>query len=32
VRAAINFDIEQTERRFRDEVATCPDGSYEADV
>jgi N-methylhydantoinase B len=32
VRAAINFNIDQTERRFREEVARWPDGSYEADV
>ncbi len=32
VRAAINFNIEQTEQRFRQEVAAWPDGSYEADV
>ena len=32
LRAAINFNIEQTERRFRDEVARWPDGSYAADV
>jgi len=32
VRAAINFNIDRTERRFREEVASWPDGSYEADV
>ncbi|MBW2272280.1 MAG: hydantoinase B/oxoprolinase family protein [Deltaproteobacteria bacterium] len=32
VRAAVNFNIDQTERRFREEVARWPDGSYEADV
>jgi N-methylhydantoinase B len=32
VKAAINFEIEQTERRFRAEVAKWPDGRYEADV
>jgi N-methylhydantoinase B len=32
VRAAINFNIAETERRFRKEVSRWPDGSYEADV
>ncbi len=32
VRAAVNFNIDQTERRFRDEVARWPDGSYGAEV
>jgi N-methylhydantoinase B len=32
VRAAINFNIDQTEHRFRQEVEQWPDGSYEADV
>jgi N-methylhydantoinase B len=32
VRAAINFNIDQTERRFRSEVEKWPDGCYEADV
>lgn len=32
VRAAINANIEQTEKRFRAEVAKWPDGKYEADV
>jgi N-methylhydantoinase B len=32
VRAAINYNIEQTERRFREEVAKWRDGVYEADV
>ena len=32
VRAAINFNIDQTERRFREEVATWPDGSYAGEV
>jgi N-methylhydantoinase B len=32
VRAAINFNIDETERRFRAAVAGWPDGSYEADV
>ena len=32
VRAAINYNIEQTARRLRAEVAKWPDGRYEADV
>jgi N-methylhydantoinase B len=32
VRAAINWNIDETERRFRAEVAEWPDGTYEADV
>jgi len=32
VRAAIDFNIDQTERRFREAVARWPDGRYEADV
>jgi N-methylhydantoinase B len=32
VRAAIDWNIDETERRFREEVARWPDGSYEADV
>ena len=32
VRAAVNFNIAQTERRFRAEVAHWPDGAYAADV
>ena len=32
VRAAINWNIRETERRFRDEVSHWPDGCYEADV
>ena len=32
VRAAVNFNIDETERRFREEVARWPDGSYAADV
>jgi N-methylhydantoinase B len=32
VRAAINWNIAETERRFRAEVAGWPDGRYEADV
>jgi len=32
VRAAINYNIEQTERRFREEVAKWRDGVYEAEV
>jgi len=32
VRAAINWNVQETERRFRDEVSRWPDGCYEADV
>ena len=32
VRAAINFNVSETERRFREAVASWPDGNYEADV
>ena len=32
VRAAINFNIEETEKRFREDIKKWPDGSYEADV
>jgi len=32
VKAAVNFNIDQTERRFRDCVAAWPDGDYPADV
>ncbi len=32
IRAAINFGVADTERRFRKEVAAWPDGSYEATV
>ena len=32
VRAAINWNIAETERRFRAEVARWPDGAYPADV
>jgi len=32
VRAAINHNITETERRFRAEVAAWPDGVYESDV
>ncbi|MBW2293308.1 MAG: hydantoinase B/oxoprolinase family protein, partial [Deltaproteobacteria bacterium] len=32
IRAAINFGVADTERRFREEVAAWPDGSYEATV
>ena len=32
IRAAINFGIADTERRFREEVSEWPDGSYEATV
>ncbi len=32
VRAAINFNIAETERRFREQVSRWPDGNYPADV
>jgi len=32
VKAAVNYNIEQTEKRFREEIAKWPDGSYSADV
>ncbi|WP_372781145.1 hydantoinase B/oxoprolinase family protein [Litorivivens sp.] len=32
VKAAINYNIEHTEKCFRDEVTAWPDGTYEADV
>lgn len=32
VRAAVNYTIDYTERRFREEVSAWPDGVYEADV
>ena len=32
VRAAMNFNIVETERRFRNEIEKWPDGCYEADV
>ena len=32
VRAAINWNVAETERRFRSEVARWPDGRYEAEV
>ena len=32
VKAAVNYNIEHTERRFREEIASWPDGRYEADV
>ncbi|QQD19493.1 hydantoinase B/oxoprolinase family protein [Spongiibacter nanhainus] len=32
VKAAINYNIDHTEQRFREEVARWPDGCYEADV
>lgn len=32
VKAAINYNIDHTEQRFREEVARWPDGRYEADV
>jgi N-methylhydantoinase B len=32
VKAAVNYNIEHTERRFRREIAKWPDGTYEATV
>ena len=32
VRAAVNWNIRETERRFREEVARWPDGRYQAEV
>lgn len=32
IKAAINYSIEHTENRFREEVMRWPDGTYEADV
>jgi N-methylhydantoinase B len=32
VRAAINFNIDETEKRFRDDIKKWPNGSYAADV
>ncbi|HEX7858298.1 MAG TPA: hydantoinase B/oxoprolinase family protein [Sphingobium sp.] len=32
IRAAINYNIDHTERRVREVVASWPDGAYEADV
>lgn len=32
VKAAVNYTIEHTEKRFREEVGKWPDGTYEADV
>jgi N-methylhydantoinase B len=32
VRAAINYNIDHSEQRFREEVSRWPDGAYEADV
>jgi N-methylhydantoinase B len=32
VRAAVNYNIEHTEKRFREEVAQWRDGTYEAEV
>lgn len=32
VKAAVNHNIEHTEKRFREEIRTWPDGSYSADV
>ncbi|WP_428310110.1 hydantoinase B/oxoprolinase family protein [Hydrocarboniphaga sp.] len=32
VKAAVNYNIDHTERSFREEIAKWPDGSYSADV
>ncbi|MBL4826341.1 MAG: hydantoinase B/oxoprolinase family protein [Spongiibacteraceae bacterium] len=32
VKAAVNYTIESSEKRFREEVSAWPDGNYEADV
>ena len=32
IKAAVNFNIDQTERRFRESVAQWPDGDYPAEV
>lgn len=32
VKAAVNYNIDHTEKSFREEIAKWPDGSYEADV
>ncbi|MGB3621247.1 hydantoinase B/oxoprolinase family protein [Ketobacter sp. MCCC 1A13808] len=32
VRAALNYSVENTESRFREEIAKWPDGTYESDV
>jgi N-methylhydantoinase B len=32
VKAAINYNIDHTNSRLREEVAQWPDGEYEADV
>lgn len=32
VKAAVNYNIDYTEKRFREEIAKWPDGSYAADV
>jgi N-methylhydantoinase B len=32
VKAAVNYNIDHTEKRFRQEIAKWPDGVYEADV
>ena len=32
VKAAVNYNIDHTERRFRQEIAKWPDGRYEAEV
>ena len=30
VKAAVNYNIDHTEKRFREEIAKWPDGRYEA--
>ncbi|PTU30111.1 hydantoinase B/oxoprolinase family protein [Stenotrophobium rhamnosiphilum] len=32
VKAAVNYNIDHTEKRFREEISKWPDGSYEAEV
>lgn len=32
VKAAVNYNIDHTEQRFREEISNWPDGSYSADV
>jgi N-methylhydantoinase B len=32
VKAAVNYNIDHTEKRFREEIAKWPDGRYEAEV
>jgi N-methylhydantoinase B len=32
VKAVVNYNIEQSEKRFREEIGKWPDGTYEADV